>query len=176
MNGFRTVGSRTVAEASFLRLDRAIVMTPDGNAVERVVVVHPGAVAVVPLIEDDVILIEQHRAAVGRALLEIPAGKLDVPGERRRDTAVRELEEEIGYTPRHLEHLTDMLTTPGFSDECISIYLGTDLRSVLARPAGVEEDHATIVRMSLAEAVSRVRSGSISDAKTIAGLLLTAAR
>jgi ADP-ribose pyrophosphatase len=174
MSGFRTVGSRTLAEAAFLRLDRATVVTPDGGTVERVVVVHPGAVAVVPLIDNDVILIEQHRPAVGRSLIEIPAGKLDVPGEERSDTAVRELEEEIGYTPRRLVHLTDLLTTPGFSDECISIFVGADLQPVPSRPVGVEEHHATIHRIALAEAVEAVRSGAITDAKTVAGLLLVA--
>jgi ADP-ribose pyrophosphatase len=176
MNEFRTIGSRTVAEEAFLRLDRSVVITPVGDAVKRIVVAHPGAVAVVPLIDDDVILIEQHRAAVGRSLLEIPAGKLDIPGEPKAETAIRELEEEIGFTPGHLEHLTDLLTTPGFSDECISIYLGTDLRAVPARPVGVEEDYADIVRMSLSEAVDMVRAGTISDAKTITGLLLVSGR
>ena len=176
MNGFRTLGSRTIAEEAFLRLDRATVVTPDGAVIKRVIVAHPGAVAVVPIIGDDVILIEQHRAPIGRSLLEIPAGKLDIPGENRRDNAERELEEEIGFSPGHLEHLTDLLTTPGFSDECITIYLATDLTAVPPRPEGAEEDHATVVRMRLAEAVDQVRSGVITDAKTVAGLLLVTGR
>lgn len=176
MSGFRTLGSRTIAEESFLRLDRATVTTPDGTAISRVIVVHPGAVAVVPVIGDDVILIEQHRAPVGRPLLEIPAGKLDIPGEDRRDTAARELEEEIGFTPGHLEHLIDLLTTPGFSDECITIYVATDLAAVPLRPAGAEEHHSRVVRMRFDEAVEQVRAGVITDAKTVAGLLLVAGR
>jgi ADP-ribose pyrophosphatase len=176
MSDFRTLGSRTIAEESFLRLDRATVTTPDGAVIKRVVVAHPGAVAVVPIIGDDVILIEQHRVPVGRPLLEIPAGKLDIPGEDRRTTAERELEEEIGFTPGHLEHLTDLLTTPGFSDECITIYLATDLAAVPARPAGAEEHHARVVRMRLDEAVEQVHAGVITDAKTVAGLLLAAGR
>ncbi len=176
MSGFRTLGSRTIAEEAFLRLDRITVTTPDGTTVKRVVVAHPGAVAIVPMIDGDVIMIEQHRPAVGRSLLEIPAGKLDIPGEDRRETAERELEEEIGFTPGHLEHLTDLLTTPGFSDECITIYLATDLAAVPARPAGIEEHHARVVRMRLNEAVDQVRAGVIADAKTVAGLLLAAGR
>ncbi|MEA2023504.1 MAG: NUDIX hydrolase [Actinomycetota bacterium] len=176
MSGFRTLGSRTIAEEAFLRLDRATVTTPDGNPIKRVVVVHPGAVAVVPIVGDDVIMIEQHRAAVGRPLLEIPAGKLDIPGEDRRHTAERELEEEIGFTPGNLEHLIDLLTTPGFSDECITIYLATDLIAVAMRPMGAEEHHARVVRIPLDEAVEQVRSGVITDAKTVAGLLLVAGR
>ncbi len=176
MSGFRTLGSRTIAEEAFLRLDRATVLTPDGTSIKRVVVAHPGAVAVVPIIGDDVIMIEQHRAPVGRPLVEIPAGKLDIPGEDRRDTAERELEEEIGFTPGRLVHLTDLLTTPGFSDECITIYLATDLEAVPARPVGAEEHHARLVRMRLEEAVQQVRAGVITDAKTVAGLLLAAGR
>ncbi|MEA3501376.1 MAG: NUDIX hydrolase [Actinomycetota bacterium] len=176
MSGFRTLGSRTIAEESFLRFDRATVVTPDGIPISRVVVAHPGAVAVVPIIGDDVILIEQHRVPVGRPLLEIPAGKLDVPGEDRREAARRELEEEIGFTPRHLEHLTDLLTTPGFSDECITIYLATELEAVPPRPEGAEEHHATVIRMRLVEAVERIHAGRITDAKTVAGLFLAAGR
>lgn len=176
MSDFRTLGARTIAEEAFLRLDRATVTTPDGTAIKRVVVAHPGAVAVVPIIDDDVIMIEQHRVPVGRSLLEIPAGKLDIPGEDRRETAERELEEEIGFSPGRLEHLMDLLTTPGFSDECITIYLATDLAEVPARPSGAEEHHARVIRMPLAEAVDQVRAGVITDAKTVAGLLLVAGR
>jgi len=176
MSGFRTLGSRTIAEEAFLRLDRATVLTPDGVPIKRVVVAHPGAVAVVPIIGDDVIMIEQHRAPVGRPLVEIPAGKLDIPGEDRRETAERELEEEIGFTPGRLVHLIDLLTTPGFSDECITIYLATDLRPVPPRPIGAEEHHARLIRMRLDEAVEHVRTGVITDAKTVAGLLLAAGR
>ena len=176
MSGFRTLGSRTIAEEAFLRLDRATVTTPDGTSIKRVIVAHPGAVAVVPIIGSDVIMIEQHRAPVGRPLLEIPAGKLDVPGEDRRETAERELEEEIGFKPGHLVHMIDLLTTPGFSDECITIYLATDLEAVPPRPVGAEEHHARLVRMRLDEAVDRVRTGVITDAKTVAGLLLAAER
>ena len=165
MSGFRTLGSRTIAEEAFLRLDRATVTTPDGSPIKRVIVAHPGAVAAVPIIGDDVILIEQHRAPVGRPLLEIPAGKLDIPGEDRRDTAERELEEEIGYSPGRLVHLIDLLTTPGFSDECITIYLATDLEAVPPRPVGAEEHHAQLVRMTLCDAVAQVHAGVITDAK-----------
>lgn len=176
MSGFRTLGSRTIAEEAFLRLDRATVATPDGLSIKRVIVAHPGAVAVVPVIGDDVIMIEQHRAPVGRPLVEIPAGKLDIPGEDRRDAAERELEEEIGYTPGRLVHLIDLLTTPGFSDECITIYLATDLEAVPPRPVGAEEHHARLVRMRLNDAVEQVRDGLITDAKTVAGLLLAHGR
>ena len=174
MTSFRTIGSRTIAEEAFLHITRATVITPAGDTVRRVVVTHPGAVAIVPIFGDDVFLIDQYRAPLGRTLLEIPAGKLDVPGEDRVETARRELEEEIGFTPGHLDHLTDLLTTPGFCDEVITIYRATNLVPVPTNPIGAEEEHATIIQISLAEAVEQVRAGGITDAKTVAGLLLAA--
>ena len=176
MTGFRMIGSRTIAEEAFLRMTRATITAPDGHAVKRVIVHHPGAVAVVPILGDDVFLIDQFRAPIGRSLLEIPAGKLDIPGEDRDEAARRELEEEIGFTPGRMEHLTDLLTTPGFCDEVITIYLATDLTAVPTNPVGAEEEHATIVRMPLSDAVDHVRAGEITDAKTVAGLLIAADR
>ena len=174
--GFRTVGARTLAEEAFLLMQRATITTPAGDTVQRVVIQHPGAVATVPVLDDDVFLIEQHRAPIGEDLLEIPAGKLDIPGEDREDAALRELAEEIGYSAQRLDHLTDLITTPGFCDEVITIYRATDLVEVPAAPVGAEEEHARIVRMPLSEAVAMVHGGVIRDAKTIVGLLLAAAR
>ncbi len=176
MGEFRMIGARTIAEEAFLRLDRATIATPNGQTITRVVVSHPGAVAVVPILGDDVFLFEQHRAALGRNLLEIPAGKLDVPGEDRREAARRELEEEIGFSPGLLEHLTDMITTPGFCDEVITIYRASDLEAIASHPVGAEEEHATIVRIPFSEALDRVHAGEITDAKTVVGLLLAAGR
>lgn len=176
MGEFRMVGARTIAEEAFLRLDRATISTPNGQSVTRVVVSHPGAVAVVPILDDDVFLFEQHRAPLGQTLLEIPAGKLDVPGEDRREAARRELEEEIGFSAGWLEHLTDLITTPGFCDEVITIFRATDLEKAASRPVGVEEEHATIVRIPLSDALDRVYAGDITDAKTVVGLLLAAGR
>ena len=176
MGEFRMIGARTIAEEAFLRLDRATIAAPNGQSITRVVVSHPGAVAVVPILGDDVILFEQHRAALGRNLLEIPAGKLDVPGEDRRGAATRELEEEIGFSPGLLEHLTDMITTPGFCDEVITIYRASGLQAIASHPVGAEEENATIVRIPFSEALDRVHAGEISDAKTVVGLLLAAGR
>lgn len=176
MDGFRLIGTRTIAEEAFLRLERATIATPSGEIVKRVIVSHPGAVGVVPILGDDVFLFDQHRAPFERNLLEIPAGKLDVPGEDRREAARRELEEEIGFSPVRLEHLTDMITTPGFSNEVITIYRASDLEPVSAQPVGIEEEHATTVRMPLSEALDRVYAGEITDAKTVVGLLLAAGR
>ncbi len=175
-HGFRIIGSRRLAVASFLEVERLHLRAPDGSAVARIAVRHPGAVAVVPVDGDDVLLIEQYRAPVGRLLLEIPAGKLDVPGEPPEPAARRELEEEIGRRTDTLEHLTTIATTPGFSDEVIHIFATDRLHPVPARPVGAEEAAARLVRMSMEEAVAKAHRGQITDAKTVVGLLLAAAR
>ncbi|MGI9667946.1 MAG: NUDIX domain-containing protein [Acidimicrobiia bacterium] len=148
------------------------VRTPSGATVERVVVEHPGAAAVVPLIDDDVLLVRQYRAVADESMLEIPAGKLDDPAENPRDAAHRELEEETGWVANDLMHLSTIWTAVGFSDEQIAIYLASHLTRGVKAPAGAEEEEAEIVRMPFLEAKRMVLDGEISDAKTVTGILL----
>jgi ADP-ribose pyrophosphatase len=171
---FETLGSRDVIDVSFLHVTMRDVRTPGGDVVERVVIEHPGAVAVVPIMDGDIFLIEQYRAPVDRNVLEIPAGKLDHDGESIAATANRELEEEIGLRARNLESLTTVWTSVGFSDEAIHVFLATDLEPGERTPVGHEEAAASVVRMPFAEAVELVTSGVIADAKSIAGILLAA--
>lgn len=172
----RLVGRRIVAEASFLRLERCYLADEHDETVARVVVRHPGAVAVVAVDGDDVVLIEQWRVALGMPLLEIPAGKLDVDGEDPRDAARRELIEEVGLEPATLERIGTIHTSPGFCDEAIEIFLARDVTVTDAAPVGAEERAASIVRMSLDEALAAIETGVITDAKTIAGLTAAARR
>ncbi len=171
---FTTTQVTDVVDVGFLRVQVREIETPSGSTIERVVVVHPGAVAVVPVIDGDVILIEQYRAPAEAFVLEIPAGKIDDPLHDHADTARRELEEETGYTALHLTWLTELWTTVGFSDERITIFLAEGLSDGHRSPVGAEEEAARIVRMPLDEAVAMVRAGAIVDAKTIAGILLAA--
>lgn len=156
-------------------MERMHLAAPGGGAVVRIIVRHPGAVAVVPMDGDDVVLLRQYRSALGREVIEIPAGKLDVPGESLTAAAGRELAEEVGLAGR-LTPLLTVATSPGFSDEMIAIFLATDLRPVASAPHGAEEELATVVRMPLTEAIAAVLDGSISDGKTIAGLFAAAHR
>jgi ADP-ribose pyrophosphatase len=172
--GFETLGSRTVADLSFLTVTVRDVRTPGGEVVERVVIEHPGAVGVVPLDGEDIYLIEQFRAPVDRPVLEIPAGKLDHDGEALEVTANRELEEEIGFRADMLTRLTTLWTTVGFCDEAIHVFLGTGLRLGRRSPVGHEEDASRVVRMPFSDAVDLVLAGEIRDAKTIIGILLAA--
>ena len=171
---FETLGSRTIADLSFLNVTMRDIRTPAGATVERVVVEHPGAVAVVPVIDGDILLIEQYRAPVDRTVLEIPAGKLDHDGESLEATANRELEEEIGYRADSLTWLTTVWTSVGFCDEAIHVYLGEGLHPGERSPVGDEERASVLVRMPFGDAIDLVTSGEIRDAKTIAGILLAA--
>ncbi|MCL1595122.1 MAG: NUDIX hydrolase [Actinomycetia bacterium] len=171
-SGFRVIARKTVTKVGFLNITLATIETPDHSQVERIVIEHPGAVAVVPRIGDDVILVAQYRAAVDAVVLEIPAGKLDVPGEDPSEAAVRELSEETGYVAQGLRHLTDLFTTVGFCNEKITIFLASDPTPGNAAPIGAEEESAEIIVMPWVDALDAVANGTITDAKTIAGILI----
>ena len=172
---FRILGTRTVGEYGFLRVEELDVDTPAGR-VSRIAVRHPGAVTIVPVHEESVLLIRQYRAAVDRHLLELPAGKLDVAGEAPEDTASRELAEEMGYRAQRLEHVMDFFTGPGFTDEHMRLYAAYDLAPVSAAPTGPEEEAAEIVTVRLQDLASLLGSGEVADAKTLVGLQWLAAR
>jgi ADP-ribose pyrophosphatase len=169
---FRTVASRTIFDVAFLSLQIRDVETSTGDRVERIVITHPGAVAVVPCIGEDVVLIEQYRAAADDYVLEIPAGKLDDPDHDKSDTARRELLEETGLVAGELTWMTEIWTTVGFTDERIAIFRADVVSEGERAPVGLEEESARVVRMPLVEAVRHVREGTISDAKSAIGLLL----
>ena len=135
---------------------------------EREVVHHPGAVGVVAISGDDVILVRQLREAVRHDLLEIPAGILDIEGEDPEDAAARELREETGLRAVSVERLGVIHTSPGFTDERIELFVAR------AEREGDPEEGITLVRMPFDEAVAAVRDGRITDAKTMVALLLAA--
>jgi 8-oxo-dGTP pyrophosphatase MutT (NUDIX family) len=173
VSGFRVVGSATRAHAGFLELSELTVAGPEGEFT-RAVVRHPGAVVVVPLVDDDVILVRQYRAAVGRSLLEVPAGKRDVAGEAPAATATRELEEEIGRRPGRLTKLCEFYNSPGFTDEYTHLYCATDLtRAVAPRWVSVEERAMSLEQVPLAATADLIETGELVDAKSIIGLMLT---
>jgi ADP-ribose pyrophosphatase len=150
-----------------LRVDE--VRLSNGRVARREVVEHRGAVALVALDADgNCLLVRQYRSAVGRTLLEIPAGTLE-PGEDPAACAARELAEETGYRPGNLVEILGFYSAPGFCTEHLWVYLATDLVAERAE-ADVDED-IELVRASAQECVELIRSGEIRDAKSIAGLL-----
>jgi ADP-ribose pyrophosphatase len=170
--GHETLERRTIFEGKVLRLYLDKVRLPNGLEAEREVVLHRGAVAMVALDGDgEVYLVRQYRHAPAADLVEIPAGKLS-EGEDPDQCARRELMEEIGYDAGDWIRLASFYTSPGFSDEMLYLYLARELRP--AQAEADEDEFLEIMRMPLAEAISMVSKGEIADAKTVAGLALTA--
>ena len=140
----------------------------DGEEVEREVVGHPGAVAIVAHDGEQIFLVRQPREPVGDpALLELPAGKLDEEGEDVLATAKRELAEEIGKGARSWRHLTTFWSSPGFSDEEIHVYLATDLYDEQAEAQ--EDEQIEIETAPLSELDRLIRE--CKDSKTLVGFL-----
>jgi ADP-ribose pyrophosphatase len=147
------------------------VRLPNGRTSTRDVVLHPGAVAMVPLLDlDHVLLVRQWRHAVGRALLEIPAGTL-APGEDPAACATRELMEEVGYRPRTLTPLYAMYLAPGYSSEKLTVFLAEELApECLAHDL---DENIEVVTLSWDQVDDLLLRGELADAKTLVGLLLT---
>lgn len=173
MTGFERLGERLVHEGAVFTVGVGEVRAPDGRVVTREYVRHPGAVVVVPIVGDtDVVLIRQYRPAIDELLLELPAGKRDLDGEDPATTAARELQEEVGLVAEELELVATFYNSPGFSDEHTHCYLATGCEEVASARRGVEEEHMTVERVPLVEAVELAGRGRINDAKTIIGILL----
>ena len=176
---FETVSSRTAYDGfSTVRVD--VLRTPDGEEVEREVVERPAAVGVVPITPDGrVLLLHQYRQPVGRPMIELPAGLMDVDGEDPAETAQRELIEELGMRAGSLSALTVFWNSAGWTDERTHLYLGRELQPAPAPDgfvATAEEAHLEVVSLPLDDAVAAVRDGEITDAKTVVGLLLAHSR
>jgi len=169
---FEKVSERVVHEGAVVTFTVGTFRAPDGALLERDVVKHPGAVSVVPVLGDEVLLVRQYRAALGRDLLEIPAGKRDVPGEPPEVTAARELEEEVGMRATGLVPLAEFFNSAGFSDEYSYVYLATGLEPGEQSLQGVEEQHMTVERHRLDDVPAMIAAHELVDAKTIIGLLL----
>ncbi len=151
------------------------VTLPNGAQAALEVIRHQGASAVVAV--DDagrVALIRQFRHAAGGFIWELPAGVLDRPGETPEACAGRELLEETGLRAGRLTRLATILTTPGFTDERIHLFLAEELQVEQSAPEH-DEVIAEIARTPLREALAMIRRGDIVDSKTICGLYLAAA-
>ncbi len=145
---------------------------PGGAVARREVVEHFGAVAVVALDDHDrVAMVYQYRHPVGRRLWEIPAGLLDVGGEAPALTAARELHEEAGLAAENWSVLADIVTSPGFSDESVRIFLATGLSEIGRPEAEHEEADLTLDWLPLAAAVQQVLAGEIVNSIAVAGIL-----
>lgn len=141
-----------------------------GRQAWREVVIHPGASAIIPVTDDgQVLLVRQYRYAVEKALLEIPAGKMD-KGETAEECALRELTEETGYRAGRLVHLGDTLTSPGFCNEVIHLYLADHLTAFHQHLD--PDEYLDVVAMPVRTVWQAVRQGEIQDAKTLAAFAI----
>ncbi len=155
-----------------LRVDEARLS--NGQRARREVVDHPGAVAIVALLEGDrVLLVRQWRYAAGEELLEIPAGALK-PGESPVDCARRELVEETGHAAGSMEPLVTVYSAPGFTTERMHLFVARDLTPASA--AADEDEIIEPLAVPWDEAVAMCLDGRIRDAKSVAGILAVAER
>jgi len=169
---FRRLGERARFDGGFFQLVTATFVGPNGFTFERELIRHPGAVCVVALEGDrrSVLMIRQFRGAVGAGLLELPAGKRDVPDEDPALCASRELAEEIGREASSMKEIARFYNSPGISDEETICYLAQGLSEVPREAHGVEEEHLVVERVSLADIEELMATGDLVDAKSIIGL------
>lgn len=161
-----------IFEGRMLRIERDMVRLPNGLESSREVVRHPGAVGIIAISDQKLLLVRQYRYAIAQETLEIPAGKLDNQ-EAPLDCAVRELREETGYRGT-MEHISTLYTSPGFTDEVMHLFLARDLVWDPLTPD--DDEFIRVERISWDEAVQRAEQNKFNDAKTILGILLVQGR
>lgn len=166
-----TVTSETVFSGKLIDVRKDTVRLPIGRTTTREIVVHPEVVGIIPVLDDGrLVFVRQYRKAAERILLEVPAGGVD-SGETPEDAVRREMVEETGYRVGSTELLTSFFTSPGFTTEYMHLYAARGLQS----GAPTEEtDQLEVLLLSLDEAMDRLHSGEIADAKTIIALLFYA--
>ncbi len=170
MNEEKTIESEQIYKGKVVQLRVDTVSLPDRRTKIREIVVHPGAAAIVPLMNDaedkEVLLVEQYRKAVESKTLEIPAGTLE-EGESPEECAKRELIEETGFQASKLDKLMEFYPSPGFSSEIIHIFKASGLKKV-----SNAEAELPIKFVELNELLTKIRNGEIRDGKTVIGVLM----
>jgi 8-oxo-dGTP pyrophosphatase MutT (NUDIX family) len=157
-----------IHRGAIVNLRRSDYRRPDGTVVTREVIDHPGAVVMVPVEGDHVLMVRQPREAVEQYTLELPAGKLDDPGEDPLDCARRELAEEVGRTAADWRALGGFYTAPAILTEFIHLFVATDLTPVSGAVAD-EDEAIEVIEWPLADLGSAI--DEVRDAKTLIGLL-----
>lgn len=162
------VSSITVYQGALLRVKEDRITLPDGQPATREYIEHQGAVLIIPLLDDDTIVLErQYRYPVRQHCYELPAGKKEL-GEASLLTAQRELKEETGFEAKVWRSLGDLLPCIGYSDERIEYFIARDLSFTgVAREEG---EFLDVFTLSLNEAIAWISAGKIKDVKTIAGI------
>lgn len=171
------VDEEPLASYGFFSVAHLRLRGPWGRDEQRTVVRHPGAVVVVALRPDGVVIAQrQYRAAIARTMLELPAGKRDVPGEPVLACAARELEEECGIRATVLTEVGTFYNSPGFTDERTWVVAATGLEPAVRAPQSIEEETMALVGIRLASLDDLLAEGVLEDAKSIVALGLVRAR
>jgi ADP-ribose pyrophosphatase len=164
------VSSRKVFKGNLVELYFDKVRLPNNKITTREKVLHPGAVAVIPVNKNnEIVFVKQYRYPIDKVLIEIPAGKLE-NNESPIECAEREIEEEVGAVDGKFTHLTTIYTSPGFCNEKIDIYLVQDFMEKGSKPDDDEFLH--IIKINFDECIRMINIGEISDAKSIVGILM----
>jgi ADP-ribose pyrophosphatase len=170
----RTVESTLIHHGSYLDYRVAAVEDADGHRHTRQVVVHPGAVAMIPILAGEVLMVRQYRTPAAEVMLELPAGTLDhMPDGSIEDpdvAAPRELGEETGYRAATWRKLGSFYTAPGFATELMHLYLATDLVPVEGYSGPAPDERLDLRRIPIADAVRMAETQEINDAKSKLGL------
>lgn len=163
------IESRNIFAGRLIQVRVDQVRMPDGSVHGREIVEHPGAVAIVPVLPGgDAVMVRQYRHAIRQHTLELPAGTRE-SGEEPRETALRELREETGYTARQLTELVRFYVSPGWTNEELILYLAQD---IIAGTSATEPDEdLTLETIAPADVAALIQRGAISDSKSIVGLL-----
>ena len=165
------ISSENIYDGTLLHVKKDKVELPNGDISYREWIKHPGASAVIPVTDNnEIILVRQYRYPIQSLTMEIPAGKLDVAGEDPLECAKRELEEETGYSAQEYQFLTKLATTVGFSDEFIYIYAARGLKA--GQQHTDEDEFINVVTVPLDKAVEMVHSGEILDGKSVVAILM----
>lgn len=163
-----TLHSELVYQGRFLKIMRDQVQLPNGGIGHREYILHPGAAAILPVLDTgEILLVEQYRHAMKQVFLEIPAGKKD-KGEDPLATAKRELEEETGYKADKIEFLTEIHPVIGYADEVIYVYRATGL---VSGPQRLDPgEFLELKKFTSDELKEKVKRGEITDVKTLISL------
>lgn len=163
------LASRAAYQGNFLQVFDDTIRLPDGQVTQREYIAHPGAVVIVPLLDDGRVVIErQYRYPIGRAILEFPAGKIDA-GESRFDCARRELVEETGYSAREWANPGLLHNAPAYATEFIDIWFA---RGLVAGERRLDaHEHLDVLVMEVDELRALAATGALTDAKTLIALL-----
>lgn len=163
----KTLKTTQVFNGKIINLQVDEVRLPNGKTSKRELVKHPGAVAVIALTpKKELLLVEQYRKPLEMSILEIPAGKIE-PNEAPKITALRELEEETGFTTENLNYIISFYTSPGFADEIIHIYYTEQLTELKYPVLGDEDEFVEVHKLLQDEIKQAVDNQLIFDAKTL---------